>query len=184
MSTITKPYTFANNTIADPAQVNSDFDTIFTDYNGNISNANIAADAAIATTKIAGTALTLTGTEVATNKTFTKPTMNGVIVGVATYSPTGGGTATLDCAAATRHVITMPAGNITIAVTNASTSQPFIVEIIQDVVGSRTVTWFSTIKWTGGSAPTLTTTASKKDTFGFITTSSGNYDGYTVGKNI
>jgi len=46
------------------------------------------------------------------------------------------------------------------------------------------VTWFSTIKWAGGSAPTLTTTGSKKDCFVFRCTSSGNYDGYIAGQDL
>lgn len=101
-----------------------------------------------------------------------------------TYTPSVGGTATLDLSVGSRHSITMPAGNITIALTGETTSQMFVVEITQDGVGSRTVTWFSTIRWAGGSAPTLTTTASKRDTFGFIVTGSGTYDGYVIGLNI
>jgi hypothetical protein len=46
------------------------------------------------------------------------------------------------------------------------------------------VTWFTTIKWAGGVAPTLTTTASKADTFGFLCTTAGNYVGYVIGQNI
>jgi hypothetical protein len=79
----------------------------------------------------------------------------------------------------------MPAGNITIAISNATAGQFFVVEILQDSVGSRTVTWFSTIKWTdGNTTPTLTTTASKKDTFAFRVTGVGTYDGYIAGQNI
>jgi hypothetical protein len=78
----------------------------------------------------------------------------------------------------------MPAGNITIALSNSSANQIFIVSITQDSGGSRTVTWFSTIRWAGGSAPTLTTTGSKRDTFGFIRTGSGTYDGFVIGQNI
>ena len=35
-----------------------------------------------------------------------------------------------------------------------------------------------------GTAPTLTTTASKKDVFGFRVTGVNTYDGYVVGQNI
>lgn len=59
-----------------------------------------------------------------------------------------------------------------------------ILDLIQDGTGSRTVTWFTTIKWAGGSAPTLTTTANKIDTVGILCTSAGNYQGYIVGQNI
>jgi hypothetical protein len=46
------------------------------------------------------------------------------------------------------------------------------------------VTWFATIRWAAGTVPTLTTTASKADTFTFITTGSGTYDGFISGQNI
>ena len=133
-----------------------------------------------ATGDIVGT----TDTQTLSAKTLTKPTINGSTPGNTAYTPAGAATATLDCSDANRHVITMPAGNITIALSNIATGQAIVVEIIQDGTGSRTVTWFSTIKWAGGSAPTLTTTASKKDSFGFICTGSGTYDGFIIGQNI
>lgn len=47
----------------------------------------------------------------------------------------------------------------------------------------KTDTWGNR-KWAGGSAPTLTTTASKADMLGFVVTSAANYDGFVVGANI
>lgn len=108
----------------------------------------------------------------------------GVYGDITAYSPSGAGTATLTLNTANIHTITMPAGNITIALSNEGVGQCFIINIIQDSGGSRTVTWFTTIKWAGGSAPTLTTTANKIDTLGFIVSSGGNYYGYVVGQNI
>lgn len=78
----------------------------------------------------------------------------------------------------------MPAGNITIATSNVTAGQKFTVSILQDGSGSRTVTWFTTIRWAGGSAPTLTTTASKRDMFSFKATSATTYDGFIVGMNL
>ena len=78
----------------------------------------------------------------------------------------------------------MPAGNITIALSNDTNNQIFYVTITQDGTGSRTVTWFSTIKWAGGTTPTLTTTGNKRDAFIFVRTGSGTYDGFIVGQNI
>lgn len=106
-----------------------------------------------------------------------------VYQGIQTYSPSVGGTATIDLAKGNHHAITMPAGNITIAISNAAVGEKFTISILQDGTGSRTVTWFSTIRWAGGSAPTLTTTASKRDTFGFLVTGSGTYDGFFIGFN-
>lgn len=74
--------------------------------------------------------------------------------------------------------------SITFSLTNATTNQIFIMSVTQNSGGSGTVTWFSTIRWTGGGAPTLTTTANKRDTFGFICTGAGTYDGFVVGQNI
>ena len=74
--------------------------------------------------------------------------------------------------------------NRTLAISNEVAGQKFMLRILQDGTGSRTVTWFSTIKWAGGSAPTLTTTASKADVFGFLCTAADTYDGFVVGQNI
>lgn len=119
-----------------------------------------------------------------TTPTITKPVMNATNPTAQTYTPAGAGTATLDLSLANQHFITMPAGNITIALSNDTNNQNFLISITQDSGGSRTVTWFTTIRWAGGTPPTLTTTANKRDIFGFIRTGSGTYDGLVVGQNI
>ena len=75
-------------------------------------------------------------------------------------------------------------GNRTLALSNVGNGDAFIVSLGQDGTGSRTVTWFSTIKWDNGVTPTLTSTASKMDVFGFIQTGTGAYLGFTVGQNL
>lgn len=92
-------------------------------------------------------------------------------------------TITFDMNTSNVHSVTLGANRI-LAVSNVAVGQVFILRVVQDGGGSRTVTWFSTIKWTGGSAPTLTTTGGKTDVFGFLCTSAGNYDGYIVGLNL
>lgn len=99
------------------------------------------------------------------------------------YSPAGAATQDLDLSLGNTFDITMPAGNITLTVSNEVNGQYFVVTILQDSGGSRTVTWFSTIRWAGGTAPTLTTTASKRDTFGFRVTGTDTYDGFVIGRN-
>lgn len=94
-----------------------------------------------------------------------------------------GATITFNLATSNIHSVTL-GGNRTLALSNAHVGQCFMLRLLQDGTGSRTVTWFSTIKWAGGAAPTLTTTANKADLIGFIVTSSGNYDGFVVGQNI
>jgi hypothetical protein len=66
------------------------------------------------------------------------------------------------------------------AISNATVGQHFWIQYVQDATGSRTVTQFSTIKWAGGTAPTLTTTSTKKDWVGHLCTSAGNYDGVII----
>ena len=108
----------------------------------------------------------------------------GVFQTPQTYTPAGAATATLDLSKGNIHDITMPAGNITIAISNEVAGQVIYVSLTQDGTGSRTVTWFSTIKWADGSAPTLTTTASKRDLFVFKVTAADTYDGFVGGQNI
>lgn len=131
--------------------------------------------------------VTWTGTwsqVLATNPVIVKPQTDAFFGATATYTPSASGTATLTCDTHNKHYITMPAGNITIALSNITTGQCILVGITQDGTGSRTVTWFSTIKRAGGTTPTLTTTASKRDVFGFICTGSGTYDGFIIWQNI
>jgi len=53
MSQITKPKAWADNENVTYTDLNNTFDTIYNDYNGSISNANISSSAAIVESKIA-----------------------------------------------------------------------------------------------------------------------------------
>src|SRR4051812_28944318 len=63
------------------------------------------------------------------------------------------------------------AGSRTLTFSNPVAGSVYSIKITQDAVGSRLITWPSTVKWAGGSAPTLTTSASKSDLVRFM------YDG-------
>ena len=52
MANLTKPTTFTAGTTIVASEVNNNFDTIYNDYNGNITNVNISPSAAIVETKI------------------------------------------------------------------------------------------------------------------------------------
>lgn len=63
-------------------------------------------------------------------------------------------------------------GNITPTFSPAGTAGAWYTLFLkQDATGSRTVTWPASVKWPGGSAPTLTLTAGKTDVFALF------YDG-------
>jgi len=57
MGTISKPYDFSANTTISSSQVDSNFDTIYNEFNGNIAAANLANDS-VTTTKIADSNVT------------------------------------------------------------------------------------------------------------------------------
>lgn len=79
-------------------------------------------------------------------------------------------------------------GNCTFSFSNpksSGTTCSITLILQQDTTGSRTATWPASVKWPGGTAPTLTTTASKFDVFVFITVDGGTrYFGFTSGQNF
>ena len=119
-----------------------------------------------------------------TSGTFTSTITNADRKIPISYLPAAAATQNLDLSAGNIYDVTMPAGNITISISNAVNGQIFTIRILQDGVGSRTVTWFTTIKWAGSASPTLTTTPNKADTFIFRVTGTNTYDGFIVGQNI
>ena len=52
MAIIVKNNTFSNGATVIAAEHNENFDTIYNDYNGNVTNANVAAGASIALSKL------------------------------------------------------------------------------------------------------------------------------------
>jgi len=122
-----------------------------------------------------------------TNKTLTKPVINGTNPTGATYTPDSGAqVVALDCAANNMHIVTGHADGtaITFTVANATNNQPFIVSILQGAVVSTIAAWFATVRWPDGVTPTLTPTVGKRDWFGFIRTGANTYDGFIVGQNL
>ena len=72
-------------------------------------------------------------------------------------------------------------GNCTYTFPTATAGQSFILYQLQDATGSRTVSWPASVKWPSGTAPTLTSTASKADIFAF-TADGTNWLGRTIGQ--
>lgn len=75
-------------------------------------------------------------------------------------------------------------GATTLTVSNvpaSGTSASFILDLTNG--GSATITWWSGVKWAGGTAPTLT--ASGRDTLGFFTHDGGTtWTGLVLGKDV
>lgn len=91
-----------------------------------------------------------------------------------------GATVTFNLATSNDHIVTL-GGNRTLALSNVTTNQKFIIVLKQDGTGSRTVTWWSGIKWAGGAAPTLSTDINVADMFGFYALGGGEYYGVVLG---
>ncbi len=82
----------------------------------------------------------------------------------------------------TLHDITLTA-NCTITLPTAVAGQSLTILLRQDGTGSRTVTWTSAL-WSGGTAPTLTTTASALDILVFICIDGTNWMGFVSGQDM
>jgi hypothetical protein len=125
-----------------------------------------------------GTLATLAGTETFTNKTLTNPTVTNYTE--TPFSANSSTAITLALTNGTVQIITLTAST-TITMPTAVSGKSFIMYLRQDATGSRTVTW-TTVKWAGGTAPTITSTASKQDIYSFFSDGSSWY-GVTVGQN-
>jgi len=148
--------------------------TLTTSITGVLKGNGTALSAAVAGTDY----VTPTGTETLTNKTLTNPTVTNYVE--TPYSATPTSTITLDLANGTVQIITL-GGNVTITMPTAVSGKSFIMFLKQDATGSRTVTW-STVKWAGGTAPTITATASRQDILSFFSDGT-NWFGVVVGQN-
>lgn len=74
-----------------------------------------------------------------------------------------GAAITLNLATGNIKEVTLDA-NTTVSLSNLKVGT-FTIAMIQDGTGSRTVSWPASIKWPGGTAPTLTATAGARDVF-------------------
>jgi hypothetical protein len=105
----------------------------------------------------------LNGTDVIT---FTSTAIN-LVGNVLSQTLTDGTTISWDTNLGQIATVTL-GGNRAIAAPSNLKVGTYILHVIQDGTGSRTLTWNSVFKWVGGVAPVLTTTASRRDVFSFV----------------
>jgi hypothetical protein len=74
--------------------------------------------------------------------------------------------------------------NCTLTFPTAAAGRSFTLVLKQDAIGSRTVTWPGTVQWADGSAPTLTTTANKRDAFTFLCVDGTNWLAFVAGQDF
>ena len=92
-------------------------------------------------------------------------------VGFTQQTATGDGTTTIDWRLGNKFTFTFGAQADTFTFTAPTNPCNLILVLIQDATGSRTATFPNTVKWVGGTAPTLTTAANSIDICSFY------YDG-------
>ena len=147
------------------------------------TQADVAAKANIASPTFTGTVTIPSGASIAdigstiqafdadTAKTDVAQTFSAAQRGTIT-TLTDGATVTPDFAASNNYTLTL-GGNRTIAnPTNLTAGQSGSIFLVQDGTGSRTASWGSYWDFAGGTAPTLTTTASAVDRIDYVVRSS------------
>ena len=175
------PNIFASATSAIPlSQLDQNFATAITlgntaTYLGNtttsvgnltLTNTNISSvSVTFPNSFLANSSATLGNTAVALgstvtsigNVTLTNTQVNNYTEGVVAIGNSST-TQTISLTSGTVQTVTLT-GNCTFTMPTATAGKSFIIIIVQDSTGGRTAT-FTSVKWPGGTAPTITTTAS------------------------
>ena len=144
-------------------------------FNGSIIFEGATADA---------NETTLTVTDPTADRTITLPDATTTVAGLAVAQAftkgqagtpvalTDGSSVAIDLSLANNFTLTL-AGNRTLAApTNVTAGQSGVIVVTQDGTGSRTLAYNSIYKFAGGTAPTLTTTASAVDVLAYYVESS------------
>jgi len=112
-------------------------------------------------------------------------TSAGIAVTGRGYSPTitltDGASISWDTATGQVATVTLGGNRTMAAPTNLVNGAFYSLEIVQDGTGSRTLSWNSVFKFTGATAPTLSTAASSKD---YITFRSDGTNLYEQGRSL
>ena len=126
------------------------------------------------------TVVGLSATQTLTNKTITAVKETKTAPAIST------GTLTLDCSTGNVFSVTLNANVTTLSFTNVpATGTAYALTLSLVANGTAfTVTWGASVKWPGGTAPTLTSTTGKADTFVLTTWDGGTtWYAFTAGQN-
>lgn len=130
-------------------------------------------------TTAGATGLTSSNLVFSTNPVLTNPTVTNYVETL--YAANTGASVSVSLANGTVQQLTLNSASVTITMPTASSGKSFVIMLKQDATGGRSVTW-STVVWPSGTAPTITTTASKQDIYSFFSDGT-NWYGVTIGQN-
>lgn len=129
-----------------------------------------------------GVAVTLAGTATAPQAGIGGHTVALVDENTNTVAASGAAQAIPDVTVATLNIITLTAA-CTFTFPAAAAGKSFMVALVQDGTGGRLATWPANVKWSGATAPTLTTAAGKTDLLSFFCFDGANWLGAVVAEN-
>jgi hypothetical protein len=153
---------------------------------GNVTNESKATMFASPTFTgtVTGVSATMVGLGNVTNESkatmFTSPTFTGTMTDqTITLSQTLTDGVTISWNTDLGRIATVTlGGNRTMAAPTNLKAGTYILYVIQDATGSRTLTWNSVFKWTAAVAPVLTTTAARRDIMTFVSDGTNLYGSY------
>lgn len=108
------------------------------------------------------------------------PTFTGTVTinaNIANQILTDGATINWDASLGSVATVTL-GGNRAIAAPSNLKIGTYILHVVQDGSGGRTLTWNSVFKWPAGVAPVLTSTANRRDLFSFVCDGTNLYGSY------
>lgn len=156
----------ANITIANTASVNVAGGATFN--NTAAFNANVTANA-----------ITVAGIATFNANSIFKGTVSVAQANILSQTLTDGSTINWDTSLGQVATVTL-GGNRTMAAPSNLKIGNYILHVIQDGSGNRTITWNSAFKWTAGVAPELTTNANARDIVMFISDGTNLYGSYLM----
>lgn len=128
-----------------------------------------------------GTIVGTSDTQTLTSKTLTNPTINNYTEGVVAIG-TVSTTCTLDLTNGTVQTATLTASTAcTFTMPTAVAGKSFVLLLNQAAVTGNGTATFTSVKWNGAGAPTITATAGKMDILSFFSNGTSWYGSYTQG---
>ena len=112
--------------------------------------------------------------------TINNPTFTGtatINANISNQTLTDGSTINWDVSLGSVATVTLGGNRAIAAPTNLKVGS-YILHVIQDGAGGRTLTWNSVFKWPAGVAPVLTSTAGRRDLFSFVCDGTNLYGSY------